>query len=107
MKKVLGGSRTSRTLTYQMENIDGRRRSLQAHNDPSQTMRPGAPFVLELSRCLGGDGAAVPKARDVEVERRKPGEASQTLRQVLVHHAEAKVQQVAGGVGNKQDPADR
>jgi hypothetical protein len=70
-------------------------------------MRLAAPLVFELSRRLCGDGAAVPKARDVEVERRNPGEASQTLRQVLVPQAETKIQQVAGGVGNKQDAADR
>jgi hypothetical protein len=49
----------------------------------------------------------VPKARDVEVERRNLGEASQTLSQVLVPYAEAKVRQVAGGVGHKQDAAGR
>jgi len=40
----------------------------------------------------------MPKARDVEVERRNLGEASQTFRQVLVPQAETKVQQVAGSV---------
>src|SRR6266850_6935189 len=62
-----------------------------------------APFLLEPSRRLCGDGAAVPKACDVEVERRNLGKASQTLRQVLISQAETKGRQVAGSVGDEQE----